>query len=98
MCCADDKQKLDANGTLSNDASNDKLDAWTAHKTESDIVYYYNALTGESTYVKPAGFKGEVLTHIVISLTRYFPEVISFAFTISVKNTISEIIFASKNL
>ncbi|XP_022992104.1 pre-mRNA-processing protein 40C [Cucurbita maxima] len=32
---------------------------WTAHKTESGIMYYYNALTGESTYEKPSGFKGE---------------------------------------
>ncbi|XP_031383288.1 pre-mRNA-processing protein 40C isoform X3 [Punica granatum] len=35
------------------------LDAWTAHRTESGTVYYYNALTGESTYERPAGFKGE---------------------------------------
>ncbi|KAA8532296.1 hypothetical protein F0562_032329 [Nyssa sinensis] len=32
---------------------------WTAHKTERGAVYYYNAVTGESTYEKPAGFKGE---------------------------------------
>lgn len=38
---------------------NEQSDVWTAHKTESGVVYYYNALTGESTYVKPAGFKGE---------------------------------------
>ncbi|XP_021302845.1 pre-mRNA-processing protein 40C isoform X2 [Sorghum bicolor] len=34
-------------------------DAWSAHKTETGVVYYYNALTGESTYQKPTGFKGE---------------------------------------
>ncbi|XP_054823893.1 pre-mRNA-processing protein 40C isoform X2 [Prosopis cineraria] len=56
---SDDKQKLNATGTHSNNAVNDQLDAWTAHKTEGDIVYYYNSLTGESTYDKPAGFKGE---------------------------------------
>ncbi|KAL1561633.1 pre-mRNA-processing protein 40C-like [Salvia divinorum] len=39
--------------------SKEKLDAWTAHRTESGIVYYYNALTRESTYEKPSGFKGE---------------------------------------
>lgn len=39
---------------------NEQLDAWTAHKTDTGIVYYYNAVTGESTYEKPAGFKGEV--------------------------------------
>ncbi|AQK64997.1 Pre-mRNA-processing protein 40C [Zea mays] len=35
-------------------------DAWSAHKTETGVVYYYNALTGESTYQKPTGYKGEV--------------------------------------
>lgn len=40
--------------------SGEQLDAWTAHKTETGAVYYYNAVTGESTYEKPAGFKGEV--------------------------------------
>nr|KYP68375.1 Transcription elongation regulator 1 [Cajanus cajan] len=57
---ADDKKKLNAVETQNQDAaSNDQLDAWTAHKTEAGIIYYYNAVTGESTYDKPAGFKGE---------------------------------------
>ncbi|KAL5232512.1 hypothetical protein ABZP36_031288 [Zizania latifolia] len=34
-------------------------DAWSAHKTEAGVVYYYNALTRESTYQKPSGYKGE---------------------------------------
>ncbi|KAG8092027.1 hypothetical protein GUJ93_ZPchr0012g20311 [Zizania palustris] len=34
-------------------------DAWSAHKTDAGVVYYYNALTGESTYQKPPGYKGE---------------------------------------
>ncbi|XP_065849014.1 pre-mRNA-processing protein 40C isoform X2 [Euphorbia lathyris] len=34
-------------------------DAWTAHKTDTGVVYYYNAVTGVSTYEKPSGFKGE---------------------------------------
>ncbi|KAL6883761.1 hypothetical protein ACP4OV_011175 [Aristida adscensionis] len=34
-------------------------DAWSAHKTESGAIYYYNALTGESTYQKPPTYKGE---------------------------------------
>eukprot|EP00252_Welwitschia_mirabilis_P018920 TRINITY_DN4241_c0_g2_i1.p1 TRINITY_DN4241_c0_g2~~TRINITY_DN4241_c0_g2_i1.p1 ORF type:complete len:714 (+),score=170.12 TRINITY_DN4241_c0_g2_i1:212-2143(+) len=38
---------------------NDEADSWTAHKTESGTVYYYNALTGESTYDRPPGFKAE---------------------------------------
>ncbi|XP_059649866.1 pre-mRNA-processing protein 40C isoform X2 [Cornus florida] len=37
-------------------AVNEQVDAWTAHKTETGAVYYYNSLTGESTYKKPAGF------------------------------------------
>ncbi|XP_057783614.1 pre-mRNA-processing protein 40C isoform X2 [Salvia miltiorrhiza] len=41
------------------EAPKEKLDAWTAHRTETGIVYYYNALTGESTYEKPSDFKGE---------------------------------------
>lgn len=55
------------NGKNVNDAGNkdgavvgQQVDAWTAHKTETGIVYYYNALTGESTYVKPEGFNREV--------------------------------------
>ncbi|XP_042480723.1 pre-mRNA-processing protein 40C [Macadamia integrifolia] len=40
-------------------ANNEELDAWTAHKTETGAVYYYNAFTGESTYEKPPGYKGE---------------------------------------
>lgn len=36
-------------------------DSWSAHKTEAGVVYYYNALTGESTYQKPPGYKGEVV-------------------------------------
>ncbi|XP_075516450.1 pre-mRNA-processing protein 40C isoform X4 [Primulina tabacum] len=35
------------------------LDAWATHWTETGTKYYYNALTGESTYEKPNGFKGE---------------------------------------
>ncbi|KAK3021870.1 hypothetical protein RJ639_047792 [Escallonia herrerae] len=37
----------------------EQLDAWTAHRTGTGAVYYYNALTGESTYEKPSGFIGE---------------------------------------
>ena len=52
---------MNAVATFSGTATNDQLEAWTAHKTEAGVVYYYNALTGESTYDKPAGYKGEVL-------------------------------------
>lgn len=61
-----DDKKLNAVVALNEDAANDQLDAWTAHKTETGIVYYYNALTGESTYNKPAGFKGEVLIQTIL--------------------------------
>lgn len=37
----------------------EQLDAWSAHRTETGTIYYYNAVTGQSTYQKPAGFKGE---------------------------------------
>lgn len=36
-------------------------DTWSAHKTETGVLYYYNALTGESTYQRPPGYKGEVV-------------------------------------
>ncbi|KAG7582597.1 FF domain superfamily [Arabidopsis suecica] len=36
-----------------------RLDAWTAHKSEAGVVYYYNSVTGQSTYEKPPGFGGE---------------------------------------
>ncbi|KAF4396791.1 hypothetical protein F8388_004759 [Cannabis sativa] len=35
----------------------EQSDPWTAHKTETGVVYYYNALTGGSTYDKPPDFK-----------------------------------------
>lgn len=44
---------------------NNQSDAWTAHKTETGVVYYYNAVTGQSTYERPADFKGEVYTIIL---------------------------------
>ncbi|KAL2591717.1 hypothetical protein AAZV13_12G025800 [Glycine max] len=81
---ADDKKKLNSVDTLNEDAANnDQLDAWTAHKTEAGIIYYYNAVTGESTYHKPSGFKGEshqvsaqptpvsmyVITYILVAIT-----------------------------
>ncbi|XP_039054774.1 pre-mRNA-processing protein 40C-like [Hibiscus syriacus] len=46
-------------GTKAETAFSEQSDVWTAHKTDTGVVYYYNALTGESTYEKPAGFRGE---------------------------------------
>ncbi|KAG2306304.1 hypothetical protein Bca52824_026052 [Brassica carinata] len=37
-----------------------RVDAWTAHKSETGIVYYYNSVTGQSTYEKPPGFETEL--------------------------------------
>ncbi|KAH0851954.1 hypothetical protein HID58_094346, partial [Brassica napus] len=36
-----------------------RVDAWTAHKSETGVVYYYNSVTGQSTYEKPPGFERE---------------------------------------
>ncbi|GER42023.1 pre-mRNA-processing protein PRP40 [Striga asiatica] len=44
---------------LSGIDTKEQLDAWTAHRTETGTVYYYNAVTGKSTYEKPPGFKVE---------------------------------------
>ncbi|XP_047330248.1 pre-mRNA-processing protein 40C isoform X2 [Impatiens glandulifera] len=52
-------EKLLNNVNKDGPAIREELNAWTAHRTEAGVVYYYNALTGESTYGKPAGFKGE---------------------------------------
>lgn len=35
-------------------------DVWTAHRTPEGIIYYYNSVTGQSTYDQPPGFQGEV--------------------------------------
>lgn len=37
-----------------------RVDAWTAHKSETGVVYYYNSVTGQSTYEKPPGFERQV--------------------------------------
>uniref|UniRef100_A0A2N9IEN5 Pre-mRNA-processing protein 40C n=1 Tax=Fagus sylvatica TaxID=28930 RepID=A0A2N9IEN5_FAGSY len=56
----DYRKHVEEVGTQDGAAVNEQLDAWTAHKTETGVVYYYNALTGQSTYDKPPGFKGEL--------------------------------------
>lgn len=38
---------------------NKQAEAWSAHRTETGAVYYYNAVSGKSTYEKPPGFQGE---------------------------------------
>ncbi|XWS69410.1 hypothetical protein CRYUN_Cryun04dG0176600 [Craigia yunnanensis] len=55
----DNRKHVHDVGTRVEASVNEQFDVWTAHKTDTGIVYYYNALTGESTYEKPAGFKGK---------------------------------------
>lgn len=57
---ADKREHVQDVNSKGRDTVSEQLDTWTAHKTDTGIVYYYNAVTGESTYDKPAGFKGEV--------------------------------------
>ncbi|CAN1297695.1 Pre-mRNA-processing protein 40C, partial [Linum perenne] len=43
----------------SNAAPNEAADAWTAHRSDTGVMYYYNAVSRVSTYEKPPGFKSE---------------------------------------
>ena len=52
----------------------DTVDVWTAHKTPDGVVYYYNSISGESTYEKPLGFHGEVRTYCEV-ITRCLCEI-----------------------
>ncbi|KAL2938940.1 Pre-mRNA-processing protein 40C, partial [Bienertia sinuspersici] len=54
-----DNSKVADASTNGDAAQNDQSDAWSAHRSETGAVYYYNAITGESTYERPLGFKGE---------------------------------------
>lgn len=64
MCFADDRNRANDAGTKDDTVKNEQLDAWSAHRTATGVVYYYNSITGESTYEKPSGFKGEVLENV----------------------------------
>ncbi|KAI3728498.1 hypothetical protein L6452_17135 [Arctium lappa] len=55
----DNSKHANAVGVKEESAAIEQLDAWSAHRTETGTVYYYNAVTGQSTYQKPVGFKGE---------------------------------------
>lgn len=59
-CCSDQDKKSNNLDKDEGDTSNELENAWTAHKTETGAVYYYNSITGKSTYQKPSNFKGEV--------------------------------------
>eukprot|EP00268_Persea_americana_P023274 TRINITY_DN22924_c0_g1_i1.p1 TRINITY_DN22924_c0_g1~~TRINITY_DN22924_c0_g1_i1.p1 ORF type:complete len:1089 (-),score=274.03 TRINITY_DN22924_c0_g1_i1:759-4025(-) len=54
-----DKQSDGNTSTNGEIAKSEDADLWTAHKTETGAVYYYNSLTGQSTYERPSCFKGE---------------------------------------
>lgn len=56
-----DNSEHAGNADTKGEAPTKELDAWTEHRAETGTVYYYNALSGESTYERPSGFKGEVL-------------------------------------
>ncbi|KAF9677058.1 hypothetical protein SADUNF_Sadunf08G0068100 [Salix dunnii] len=53
----DNHNHLHHSGTKDNAADSEPFHAWTAHKTDTGVVYYYNAVTGVSTYEKPPWFK-----------------------------------------
>lgn len=57
---ADYSKNANAVGVKEDSVAIEQLDAWSAHRTETGTIYYYNAVTGQSTYQQPAGFKGEV--------------------------------------
>ncbi|GAQ86364.1 Pre-mRNA-processing protein [Klebsormidium nitens] len=44
--------------------------AWSAHKNDEGVAYYYNSVTGESTYEKPKGFVGEEVDIIPVAWER----------------------------
>ncbi|GJT68914.1 pre-mRNA-processing protein 40C isoform X1 [Tanacetum coccineum] len=55
----DNSKNVSAVGVREESVAVEQVDAWSAHRTETGIIYYYNSVTGQSTYQKPAGFKGE---------------------------------------
>ncbi|XP_071693256.1 pre-mRNA-processing protein 40C [Rutidosis leptorrhynchoides] len=57
--CAYNKKHASAVGVEVETRVVEQLDAWSAHRTETGTIYYYNAVTGQSTYQKPAGYMGE---------------------------------------
>ncbi|CAN4090396.1 unnamed protein product [Withania somnifera] len=54
-----DRKRVNDADTNQGASTSEQPETWTAHRTEAGAIYYYNSLTGESTYEKPAGFRGE---------------------------------------
>ncbi|KAF9674462.1 hypothetical protein SADUNF_Sadunf10G0129700 [Salix dunnii] len=52
----DNHNHLHHSGTRDNATVSEPSHVWTAHKTDTGVFYYYNAVTGVSTYEKPPGF------------------------------------------
>ena len=71
MGLAGDRTNVHDVGTQVTAAVNEHSDPWTAHKAETGVVYYYNALTGESTYNKPPDFWGQVFMIVLIFFHYY---------------------------
>lgn len=55
----DKSSAIDSGSKAEIPVKDEVVDAWTAHKTSEGAVYYYNSVTGQSTYEKPLGFQGE---------------------------------------
>lgn len=66
---ADNGKHVNNSETNRETSKREQVQSWTAHRTEAGIVYYYNAITGESTYEKPSVFEGEVLQELLLSGT-----------------------------
>ncbi|KAJ6720753.1 TRANSCRIPTION ELONGATION REGULATOR 1 [Salix viminalis] len=52
----DNHNHLYHSGTRDNATVSEPSHVWTAHKTDTGVFYYYNSVTGVSTYEKPPGF------------------------------------------
>ncbi|KAK1430224.1 hypothetical protein QVD17_12813 [Tagetes erecta] len=56
---SDNSKHLNAVGVKEESPLYNLLEAWSAHRTETGTIYYYNVVKRQSTYQKPVGFKGE---------------------------------------
>ncbi|XP_038721456.1 pre-mRNA-processing protein 40C-like isoform X2 [Tripterygium wilfordii] len=54
----DNRKLVHDAGIMERVVVSEQAEPWTSHKTDTGVIYYYNAVTGQSTYEKPPGFKG----------------------------------------